>query len=93
VFWSFSRCARDFDDAQYYKADIRRRGIAVESIIDDIPDGPTGASSRLSSSCTIKLDKRALTDSHKRVLHSRNLEVTAHKNRYLTNTFAKIGLS
>jgi site-specific DNA recombinase len=42
VFWSFSRCARDFDDAQYYKADIRRRGVAVESIADDIPDGPHG---------------------------------------------------
>lgn len=42
VFWSFSRCARDFDDAQYYKADIRRRGITVESIADDVPDGPHG---------------------------------------------------
>lgn len=42
IFWSFSRCARDFDDAQFYKAEIRRHGIAVLSITDDIPEGPHG---------------------------------------------------
>ncbi|MBN1815338.1 MAG: recombinase family protein [Anaerolineae bacterium] len=42
LFWSFSRCARDFDDAQFYKAEIRRHGVAVMSITDEIPEGPHG---------------------------------------------------
>jgi len=37
VLWSFSRFARDFDDAQFYKAALRRRGITIISIADDIP--------------------------------------------------------
>ncbi len=37
VVWSFSRLARDFDDAQFYKATLRRRGIAIIPIADDIP--------------------------------------------------------
>jgi len=40
VFWSLSRFARDYDDAQFYKADLRRHGLVLDSISDDIGDGP-----------------------------------------------------
>jgi DNA invertase Pin-like site-specific DNA recombinase len=38
VLWSFSRFARDQLDAQFYKADLRKRGYAVLSKTDDIPN-------------------------------------------------------
>jgi site-specific DNA recombinase len=37
VIWRFSRFARDYDDSQFYKADLRRRGLVIVSIADDIP--------------------------------------------------------
>ena len=42
VIWSYSRFARDFDDAQFYRADIRRRGYLFHSLNDEVPDGPMG---------------------------------------------------
>ena len=42
VIWKYSRFARDFDDSQFYKADIRRRGYKIYSIKDNIPEGPEG---------------------------------------------------
>jgi len=38
VLWSFSRFARDQLDAQFYKAELRKRGYAIISKIDDIPN-------------------------------------------------------
>ncbi len=40
VFWSFSRLSRDYDDAAFFTADLRRHGLKLASIADDIPDGP-----------------------------------------------------
>ncbi len=42
VIWEYARLARDFDDAQFYLADLRRRGITVYSISDAIPDSLDG---------------------------------------------------
>lgn len=42
VLWKFSRFARDIDDAQFYKADLRRMGYIIHSITDDIPPGVDG---------------------------------------------------
>ena len=42
VIWKFSRFARDIDDAQFFKADLRRRGFEIYSIKDQIPEGSTG---------------------------------------------------
>lgn len=42
VLWSFSRFARNYDDAQYFKSDIRRMGYLVYSINDKIDDSSTG---------------------------------------------------
>lgn len=42
VIWSFSRLSRDFDDAQFYKASLRRRGIAIVPVSDDLPAGNHG---------------------------------------------------
>lgn len=38
--WNFARFARNVNDAMYHKADLRRRGIVVHSITDEIPEGP-----------------------------------------------------
>lgn len=37
--WNFARFARNVHDAMFYKADLRRRGIIVHSITDEIPEG------------------------------------------------------
>ena len=42
VLWKYSRFARDIDDAQFYRADLRRRGFQIYSIKDTIPDGLNG---------------------------------------------------
>ena len=42
IVWKYSRFARDIDDAQYYKADLRRRGFEIYSIKDPVPEGSTG---------------------------------------------------
>ena len=38
--WNFSRFARNVNDAWYYKSDLRRRGIIIHSMTDEIPEGP-----------------------------------------------------
>lgn len=42
VIWRYSRFSRDIDDSQYYKSDLRRRGFAIYSMRDIIPDGIDG---------------------------------------------------
>ncbi len=42
LIWKYSRFARDIDDAQFYRADLRRRGFEFHSINDSIPTGPDG---------------------------------------------------
>jgi DNA invertase Pin-like site-specific DNA recombinase len=42
VIWSWSRFARDINDAQFFRADLRRRGFEIYSVSDPIPDGPMG---------------------------------------------------
>jgi site-specific DNA recombinase len=37
--WNFARFSRDVDDSDYYKATIRKRGIAIHSLTDPIPPG------------------------------------------------------
>lgn len=38
--WNFARFARDADDSMYYKAKLRKRGIIIHSITEQIPDDP-----------------------------------------------------
>jgi site-specific DNA recombinase len=42
VIWSYSRFAREFDDSQFYRADLRRRGFIFFSLNDEIPEGSIG---------------------------------------------------
>ena len=42
VLWKYSRFARDLNDAQFFKADLRRRGYIIYSINDQVPDGLDG---------------------------------------------------
>lgn len=42
VVWAFSRFSRDLNDSAFYKASLRRRGIAVVSMTDSIPEGLYG---------------------------------------------------
>ncbi len=37
--WRFNRFARDYQDAQFYKAHLRRMGYALVSMADDVPNG------------------------------------------------------
>ena len=42
IIWKFSRFARSIDDAQYYKAMLRRSGVEIISMKDTIPEGING---------------------------------------------------
>ena len=42
VIWSYARFSRSIDDAQYYLADLRRRGVSIHSMTDQIPEGTVG---------------------------------------------------
>ena len=42
LLWSFSRFARNVEDAQYYKATLRKLGIRIHSLTDPIPEGHFG---------------------------------------------------
>jgi|GEM_PF-439420 len=42
LLWSFSRFARDNNDAGYFKYDLRRRGFIVAAIQDPVPEGVDG---------------------------------------------------
>lgn len=42
VIWSFARFSRSIDDAQFYLADLRRRGCQIHSMTDTIPEGTVG---------------------------------------------------
>ncbi|MDX9992718.1 MAG: recombinase family protein [Anaerolineales bacterium] len=42
LIWSFARWARNKIDSQLYKAYVRKRGIILHSLIDNIPDGKYG---------------------------------------------------
>lgn len=42
IIWKYSRFARDIDDAQFYKADLRRRGFIIHSLNDSVPNGTDG---------------------------------------------------
>ena len=39
LLWPYSRFARDFNDAAFFKADLRRRGWKIDSISDAVPAG------------------------------------------------------
>ncbi|KKM08432.1 hypothetical protein SY88_23880, partial [Clostridiales bacterium PH28_bin88] len=42
ILWKYNRFARDIDDAQFYKADLRRRGYIIHSLNDSVPSGLDG---------------------------------------------------
>jgi DNA invertase Pin-like site-specific DNA recombinase len=42
LLWNYARFARDLDDAIYYKALLRNRGVIVHSLTDPIPEGQYG---------------------------------------------------
>jgi site-specific DNA recombinase len=42
ILWSFSRFAREINDSQYYKAELRRRGFLIHSMTDNVPEGLEG---------------------------------------------------
>ena len=42
IIWSLSRFARDLNTAQFYKADLRRRGFVIYSLTEPMEDSATG---------------------------------------------------
>lgn len=40
IIWAFSRFARNVDDSQIYKSILRKRGIIIHPLTDNIPEGP-----------------------------------------------------
>lgn len=42
VIWDYKRFAREINDAQFFRADLRRRGYILHSLNDQVPDGKIG---------------------------------------------------
>ncbi len=59
IVWKFSRMARNLTDAQFYRADLRRRGYEIYSLNDVIPPGPEG---RLIETVVDFMNERYLAD-------------------------------
>jgi len=43
LIWNFARFARNTDDSQIYKGILRKRGIIIHSLTNNIPEGPFSA--------------------------------------------------
>ena len=59
IVWKYSRFSRDINDAQFYKADLRRLGYEIVSMNDNIPEGLNG---RLFESAIDWMNARFLED-------------------------------
>jgi len=75
VVWKFSRFARNIDDAQFYRADLRRRGFIVHSQHDQIPSGADG---RLFEAAIDWMNERYLADLSEDVKRGLRFNVTQH---------------
>ncbi len=75
VIWEYSRIARQFDDFTYYIADLRRKGYAVYSITDHIPDTLDG---RLFESITAWKTAKYSEDLSKNIKRGQRFLVTVH---------------
>jgi hypothetical protein len=59
VVWKYNRFARNVDNAQFYRAEIRSRGYVFHSLNDQIPEGPAG---RIFEALIDYKDEQFLTD-------------------------------
>ena len=59
VIWKWSRFARNIDNAQYFRSEIRTRGYLFHSLNDQIPEGPIG---RVFEAILDYKDEQYLTD-------------------------------
>lgn len=75
VLWKYNRFARDFDDAQFFKADLRRRGYTIHSLNDNVPDGPDG---RLFEAAIDWMNQRFVEDIRKDVQRGLHNLVLSH---------------
>lgn len=76
LLWSYARFARDFDDAQFYKADLRRRGFTVHALIDHIPEGPIG---RVLESMIDWKNQQYLEDLSREIRRGMAANITVHR--------------
>jgi site-specific DNA recombinase len=76
IFWAYSRFARDYDDTQFYLADLRRRGITVLSMTDPVPDTLDG---RLMESITAWKDEKYRLDLGRDIRRAKKYMITVLK--------------
>ncbi len=76
LIWKFSRFARNIDDAQFYRADLRRRGYIVHSLHDNVPIGADG---RLFEAAIDWMNERFLIDLSEDVKRGLRYNVLQHK--------------
>lgn len=76
LIWKFSRFSRDFDDAAFFKADLRRRGFEIISLQDNVPPGDEG---RLLEAVIDYMNQRQLRDMSSDIRRGKRFMVTVHK--------------
>ncbi len=78
VFWELSRFSRDYNDCQYYLADLRRQGFTVHSMTDNIPPGLDG---QMLESLKIWMNAKYIEDLKKNIIRGqRYIREVHHAN-------------
>lgn len=77
LLYSFSRFARDEDDAPYFVSSLRRQGFIVKSIVDKIPDGDF---SRIAEAFTFFKDAQFSRDLSKLVTRGQAHVLSNYRN-------------
>jgi len=77
VVWELSRFSRNFTDAQFYIADLRRQGYAIHSMTDNIPDTLDG---KLLESVRIWMNAKFSQDLSRNVSRGIKYMVKMHKS-------------
>ena len=69
ILWNYARFARDIDDAQLHKINIRRLGIVIHSLNDQIPEGNYGRFIEFFIDMSNEEKRRQTSEDAKRGLH------------------------
>ena len=75
IVWKFSRFSRDIDDSQYFKGLLRRQGLIIHSLNENIPQGLDG---RLFEAAIEWMNARFLKDLSEDVKRGLRNNVTQH---------------
>ena len=75
ILWELSRLSRDYNDSQYYLADLRRQGYIIHSLSDNLPPGLDG---QMLESMKIWMNAKFLEDLKKNIRRGLHFVARTH---------------